>query len=280
MLSFKRQIVRVLSTGLLFAVCCGKVDASVIGYWRFEEGSGTTSVDSSGNGNIASLSNGAQFVNDVGANPIPLTGLTNNFSLGLGGSKYAEVGPSGILAPTTAITVEAWVNRQTAGTLDAGIVGRQYGTDNKNSYNLFTRTNQTSVGFEITNSSGGTAAAEVFSSPFELDRWYHVAGVYDGSEIRLYIDGVLKANTSFSGDIGYARENRVLIGVDNEGTAFNPQYFFPGFIDEVRINDAALSTDQFLNANPVPEPATIAVWSIVGLCGVGYGLRRKMRKTS
>ena len=30
----------------------------------------------------------------------------------------------------------------------------------------------------------------------------------------------------------------------------------------------------------VPEPSTIAVWSVLGLCGVGYGLRRKKRKTS
>ena len=37
----------------------------------------------------------------------------------------------------------------------------------------------------------------------------------------------------------------------------------------------------FITVNsPIPEPATIAVWSILGLCGVGYGLRRKMRKTS
>ena len=33
-------------------------------------------------------------------------------------------------------------------------------------------------------------------------------------------------------------------------------------------------------ANPVPEPATVVVWSVLGLCGVGYGLRRKKRKTS
>ena len=34
-----------------------------------------------------------------------------------------------------------------------------------------------------------------------------------------------------------------------------------------------------LHSNPVPEPATIAVWSILGLCGVGYGLRRKMMRS-
>lgn len=33
-------------------------------------------------------------------------------------------------------------------------------------------------------------------------------------------------------------------------------------------------------ANPVPEPATIAVWSVLGLCGIGYGVRRKMRRAA
>ena len=33
-----------------------------------------------------------------------------------------------------------------------------------------------------------------------------------------------------------------------------------------------------ITASEVPEPATIAVWSVLGLCG--YGSRRKMRKTS
>ena len=30
--------------------------------------------------------------------------------------------------------------------------------------------------------------------------------------------------------------------------------------------------------NAVPEPATIAVWSLIGICGVGYGVRRKVKK--
>ena len=32
--------------------------------------------------------------------------------------------------------------------------------------------------------------------------------------------------------------------------------------------------------NAVPEPATLAVWSIVGLCGVGFGIRRRMKKAA
>ena len=39
-----------------------------------------------------------------------------------------------------------------------------------------------------------------------------------------------------------------------------------------------LLTTQF--TAPVPEPATIAVWSLIGLCGVGYGVRRRMKKAA
>ena len=42
----------------------------------------------------------------------------------------------------------------------------------------------------------------------------------------------------------------------------------------IRIDNVKL---EFL-ANPVPEPATIAVWSILGLSGIGYGVRRKVKK--
>lgn len=40
-----------------------------------------------------------------------------------------------------------------------------------------------------------------------------------------------------------------------------------------------LSEVRFVQNTAVPEPTTIAIWSLLGLCGVGYGLRRKTKKT-
>jgi hypothetical protein len=48
-----------------------------------------------------------------------------------------------------------------------------------------------------------------------------------------------------------------------------------GFTETVVYNLGATN-----GSSLVPEPTTIAMWSLLGLCGVGYGLRRKNKKTS
>ncbi|MFZ0033784.1 MAG: LamG domain-containing protein, partial [Sedimentisphaerales bacterium] len=66
--------------------------------------------------------------------------------------------------------------------------------------------------------------------------WHHVAGTYDGNEVKLYIDGVLKATTAHSGTIGTNTYN-VNIGTNSQ----YPERLYNGLIDDVRIYDKALS---------------------------------------
>jgi hypothetical protein len=77
------------------------------------------------------------------------------------------------------------------------------------------------------------------------DIWTHVAATYDGSDINLYINGELKKTGV------YPRASLAnLSGVDfTIGTIFNATgstltYLFDGAIDEVRVFDKALTTDQ------------------------------------
>lgn len=75
-------------------------------------------------------------------------------------------------------------------------------------------------------------------APLEAGRWHHVAGVYDGREVRLYVDGKLaKALPAGKGK----RINNalpLLVGADvtasGRGTSF-----FTGEIDEVRLSIGA-----------------------------------------
>lgn len=63
-----------LSGGNITGLAGGSVDPSTlspIGLWRLEEGSGTTTADSSGNGNTGTLTGGVTWSSDV---PTPLTG--------------------------------------------------------------------------------------------------------------------------------------------------------------------------------------------------------------
>ena len=72
------------------------------------------------------------------------------------------------------------------------------------------------------------------------DRWCHVAAAYDGTDVRLYVDGVLETQ-AICGSFCFINTTDVLV----IGRArFDGQYFFRGAIDEVAIWDRNLSSQQ------------------------------------
>jgi hypothetical protein len=64
---------------------------------------------------------------------------------------------------------------------------------------------------------------------------YHVAGTYDGANMRLYVNGVQVASKALTGG-ATTSSNPVLIGSWDGGSEF-----FKGVIDEVAIYRSALS---------------------------------------
>ncbi len=68
-----------------------------------------------------------------------------------------------------------------------------------------------------------------------LDVWYHVIGTYDGSTIKLYINGIQVATTSYTDNL-FSQYDNMRIGNYMEGG-----YPFNGLIDNVRIYNRALS---------------------------------------
>ncbi|UCG58589.1 MAG: LamG domain-containing protein, partial [Phycisphaerales bacterium] len=69
--------------------------------------------------------------------------------------------------------------------------------------------------------------------------WHHLAGTYDGSEVRLYIDGKLEVASPAAGSIATNTFNL------NIGRTFEiPDWLYSGSIDDVRIYDYALSGDE------------------------------------
>ena len=69
-------------------------------------------------------------------------------------------------------------------------------------------------------------------------------------------------------------------GKDAAGAGFLGRYRqasapgVPGIINGGDIGSFQISTQS------VPEPATVTVWSLLGLCGVGYGVRRRTKKAA
>jgi hypothetical protein len=79
--------------------------------------------------------------------------------------------------------------------------------------------------------------AENFKHP--TGRWYHVALVYDGTELRHYIDGTLE----LSGKIAMKPFGRGRVSI---GVRQNKVYWFKGAVRKVRFSHSALKPDQFL----------------------------------
>lgn len=93
-------------------------------------------------------------------------------------------------------------------------------------------------------------------SAFTEQRWYHVAGVYDGRQLSLYVDGVL-CDSSFAqlGAIRYPGTGDVWLGANHDGNEHHP---FLGAIGPIRLWQIALTQQQlrermaYWYSQPVP----------------------------
>jgi concanavalin A-like lectin/glucanase superfamily protein len=85
-------------------------------------------------------------------------------------------------------------------------------------------------------------AAAVSVTPAPLDAWVHLVGVHDATTKRLwlYVDGVRVANGTL--DTPWQARGGVQIG--RAKVAGSPAQFWPGLVDDARIYNTALTTDQ------------------------------------
>jgi hypothetical protein len=88
------------------------------------------------------------------------------------------------------------------------------------------------------NVNGGWQFAEG-TQPLPFGRWTHLAGTYDGQEIRLYVGGVLAVATPAAGNMTQCNQKTAL----GSRSRFD-QHFFLGSLDEVVIFDRALSATE------------------------------------
>lgn len=207
----------------------------------FDEGSGTTASDGSGNGNHGALQ--GSFNQPWPAGKLR-TGLFFN------GNALVRVEDSTSLRLSNQVTVEAWV-RLTS--LDGGpLAGHTRNIVSKmapgvgGAFRLFTRDRGQLV-FDIY-SHGDERRVE---GPTRLvkDRWYHVAGVYDGSYIRLFVDGTEVRSTPYNKPM-HASSAWLAIG----STGYQ-QEFFVGDIDQVRISNMARTSFPHARVSVNPSAA-------------------------
>ena len=208
------------------SVTIGTPGTGLVGHWKLDETLGTNAADSSGSGN-----NGTLISMDPATDWV--TGQVDGALDFDGSNDYVNCGNDSSLRITgTAITVAAWVKWDSADAWSGIAVKSSSGwwTDG---YGLYGH-NDGYAYFYVTGYDQGSAY-KAFSAD---GQWHHLAGTYDGSYVRLWVDGVEGTPDSYSANISNA--NYAL----NIGRGYGDSYNFNGSIDDVRIYTRALGADE------------------------------------
>ena len=200
----------------------GTPTSGLVAAFAFNEGTGTTTADLSGNGNTGTLVNAAWSA-------------TGKFGPALsfnGTNALVNIPDAASLRLTTAMTLEAWVNPSTVNNKWRDVIYK--GNDN---YYLEGTSNTRSR--PALGGTFGTSNADLYgTAALAPNTWTHLAGTYDGATLRLYVNGVQVSSAARTGSIATST-NPLQIG----GDSLFGQYF-SGTIDEVRVYNVALTAAQ------------------------------------
>jgi RHS repeat-associated protein len=135
------------------------------------------------------------------------------------------------------ITVEAWFKVNSIGAYQDILTRESYGVAGSGGGYELSVNNVGKVRFDTY--QGPTSWTPVIgSTTISTGVWYHVAGVWDGSYMRIYLNGVLDG-TTVTGNGPASGNSSLKIGRTSVANYFN------GVIDEVRVSNAAVYTSNF-----------------------------------
>jgi hypothetical protein len=240
-------VVLLLLLGCVFA---GNAHAQsgLVAAWGFDEGAGTTVADASGNNNTGTLSDATWTSQGRFGNALSFNGT----------SALVLVNNSASLQLTTGMTLEAWVYPTTTLVYWKALIQKE-----ADAYLLTASSNQHRP------AAGGTLNGDCCpvvyaAAPLAVNTWTHVAATYDGSQLRMYTNGVLVSSAPASGSF-QVNTNPLRIG----GNTYASE-FFPGRLDEVRIYNRALSQAEIqadMNTAVGAPDATLPTVTITGPTG-------------
>ena len=223
--------------------------AGLVAAYSFDEGTGTTVTDLSGNGNTGTLTNTTWTSTAKFGNALVFNGSNSKVSINDAASLHLTAG----------MTLEAWVNPYVLSAAWRDIIYK--GNDN---YFL-----------EGTSDTGAAAGGGTFgsadvtthaSTSLPANSWSHLALTYDGATLRIYVNGAQVSNIAQTGSI-LTSTNPLEIG----GDSIFGQYF-AGTIDEVRVYNVPLNQTQIQSdmVTPVSGSGSLPLVSLDNL-SVGFG---------
>jgi type II secretory pathway pseudopilin PulG len=195
----------------------------LVGYWPFDEGSGSVAYDKSGSGNNGNLFNGPAWQSDANCE----SGGCLSFD---GVDDYVEVPRSTALEPAE-LTISVWAKKMNnvATAYDQVLVCKY--TDSHPIYG-YCATWGWSDDF-YWRIGNGTTEYNAGAPTVSWNRWHHIAVTFKNGQQLFFLDGKLMSETLVATNIGY-NGSSLYIGKTSSRR-------LQGLIDDVRIYNRVLS---------------------------------------
>ena len=227
------------------------IDFGMIGWWRFDETSGTSAQDSSGNGYHATIYNAGSGSSSWS------TGRLNGSLLLDGTNDYLAINSLHYTAQSEipAVSISAWIK---TGRSSQGYI-ISYDRSEFWRFSVGGEANNGKLFFATVDSQG--IADQYSQVSVSNNVWRHIAVSYDSnsSTKNFYIDGSLDSSHTVHGNrlLGSKSLTRYgTIGTTNEDTSYNSGGtrggFFQGEIDDLRLYDRKLFASEVTKIYNLP----------------------------
>lgn len=217
----------------------GTLKDSLVAHWSFDEQAGQTVHDKVG-GNDGTRGADANAGSDdptwKPANECKVNGCAS-FD---GAGDYVAIADDSALKPNT-LSISGWIK------LNVNLASQpasfpifidKYSLSPMTGYRILFERNQDKLSFSVMDGTTIYQASLTSAGSTLGTDWHHVSAVFDGSNVKLYVDGVLKATAAANTTIDFGNETLYIGSYDGS------QHFLQGVIDEVKIYNTALTADQ------------------------------------
>jgi hypothetical protein len=282
------KLTSMIPAAAAFLITLSSANAGLAAHYEFEETSGTTLGDSSGNGHdgtVVGSTGDLDVAGIVGASAYKPGGIGSYGRVTDGVSTFGIGG-------NNARTISFWFR-----TPDFG-PGSQYrviglGTGAAGAFNIVAEADTGANRIGLRYGNGNVYFnADNSGTAFAVDTWYHVAAVYDGTTLDLesigtatdgngltfYVNGT--AVNAAAGNLSNPTQalntalTDFMFGANEDGNNGANAQPYPGLVDEVRVYDNALSASEVAALATIPEPSA----ALLGLVGCGLLLVRRRRR--
>jgi hypothetical protein len=233
-----------LALGLLAAPAtssAGVLD-SVSGWWPMYEGGGQVVHDLSGKGNNGQLGSTAGVDDN---DPSWIKGWLFGSALRFGGNDFVRIPDATSLEPQN-LTVSMWVRAPQSPGLYRYVLGKGASGCDSASYGLYT-TYSGGLVFYVQDTNGVQRYSGVVDPGVIWNgKWHHVAGTWDGTTAKLFVDGKQVAGSVDTGTHLVIKYDQSTSGNTGIGDFLGScDLFYTGDVDDVAIFSTPLPIDKY-----------------------------------